>query len=122
MARVRWPACDDSIAAMLDVVGESLCEVVNLRAGWKVLDIAGNGTGSIAAARQGCEVTAIDAVPARLEHRHRRAAAERLSIRFQQGHAGAQPFAAGTFDVVLSMFGVTVVLPSEYVEVVVLKN
>ena len=76
---VAWAACDDGIAAMPEVA-ESLCDVVDLRAGWKVLDI-GNGTCSGAAARRGCEVTA-------------------------QPHAEALPFAAGAFDVVLSMFGV----------------
>jgi len=73
-------ACDDGIDAMLNAVGESLCDVVDLRAGWKVLDI-GNGTCARAAAGRGCEVTA-------------------------QPHAEALPFAAGAFDVVLSMFGV----------------
>jgi len=98
---------DDAIGAMLEVVSESLCDLVDLHAGARVLDVAaGTATCSLAAARRRCEVTSIDEAPAGLEHGRRRAAADRLTIRFQQAHAEALPFAARVFDVVLSMFGV----------------
>lgn len=88
-------------------MGESLCEAVDLRAGSTVLDVAaGNGNCSLAAARRWCDVTSTDFVPALLEDGQRRAAGERLSIRFEEADAEALPFADDAFDVVLSSFGV----------------
>jgi ubiquinone/menaquinone biosynthesis C-methylase UbiE len=84
-----------------------LCEAVDVRAGAKVLDVAaGNGNCSLAAARRWCEVTATDYVPALLEDGRRRAEADRLPIRFQEADAESLPFADGSFDIVLSSFGV----------------
>ncbi|MFL6793164.1 MAG: class I SAM-dependent methyltransferase, partial [Bradyrhizobium sp.] len=52
----------------LQIVGEELCEALDLRAGSKVLDVAaGNGMASLAAARRWCQVTSTDYVPALLE-------------------------------------------------------
>ena len=49
-------------------VGEELCEALDLRPGSRVLDVAaGNGNGTLAAARRWCEVTSTDYVPALLE-------------------------------------------------------
>jgi ubiquinone/menaquinone biosynthesis C-methylase UbiE len=106
--RATWASGDFGIiGTTLQIVGESLCEAVDLRAGSKVLDVAaGNGNCSLAAARRWCEVTSTDYVPALLEDGRRRAAAERLSIQFQEADAEALPFADGAFDVVLSSFGV----------------
>jgi ubiquinone/menaquinone biosynthesis C-methylase UbiE len=95
------------IGITLQIVGEALCEAVDLRAGSRVLDVAaGNGNCSLAAARRWCDVTSTDYVPALLEEGRRRAEADRLPIRFQQADAEALPFADGAFDVVLSSFGV----------------
>jgi len=106
--RAAWGAGDYGVVGTtLQIVGESLCETIDLRAGSKVLDVAaGNGTCSLAAARRWCDVTSTDYVPSLLEHGRRRAEAERLSIRFQEADAEALPFADGTFDAVLSSFGV----------------
>ncbi len=106
--RATWGSGDFGIiGTTLQIVGESLCEAVEVRAGAKVLDVAaGNGNCSLAAARRWCDVTSTDYVPALLEDGRRRAAAERLSIRFREADAEALPFADGTFDVVLSSFGV----------------
>jgi ubiquinone/menaquinone biosynthesis C-methylase UbiE len=95
------------IGTRLQIVGELLCEAVDLRAGWKVLDVAaGNGNCSLAAARRFCDVTSTDYVPSLLEDGRRRAAGERLSIRFQVADAEALPFQNEEFDAVLSSFGV----------------
>ena len=106
--RLTWASGDFGIiGTTLQIVGESLCEAVDLRAGLRVLDVAaGNGNCSLAAARRFCKVTSTDYVPTLLEDGRRRAEAERLSIRFQEADAEALPFADGSFDVVLSSFGV----------------
>jgi cyclopropane fatty-acyl-phospholipid synthase-like methyltransferase len=56
------------VGATLQIVGEELCEALDLKAGSKVLDVAaGNGMASLAAARRWCDVTSTDYVPALLE-------------------------------------------------------
>src|SRR5690349_17284241 len=106
--RATWASGDFGIiGTTLQIVGESLCEAADLRAGSKVLDVAaGNGNCSLAAARRWCDVTSTDYVPALLEDGRRRAAADRLPITFQEADVEALPFADATFDVVLSSFGV----------------
>jgi ubiquinone/menaquinone biosynthesis C-methylase UbiE len=106
--RATWASGDFGIiGTTLQIVGESLCEAVNLRSGSKVLDVAaGNGNCSLAAARRWCDVTSTDYVPALLEDGRRRAEAERLPITFQEADVEGLPFADGSFDVVLSSFGV----------------
>ena len=106
--QATWASGDFGIiGTTLQIVGESLCEAVDLRAGSKVLDVAaGNGNASLAAARRWCDVTSTDYVPALLDDGRRRAEADRLSIQFQVADAEALPFADGSFDVVLSSFGV----------------
>jgi ubiquinone/menaquinone biosynthesis C-methylase UbiE len=95
------------VGTTLQIVGEELCEALDLRAGRKVLDVAaGNGMASLAAARRWCEVTSTDYVPSLLERGRARAAAEGLTIEFKEADAEALPFADATFDTVLSTFGV----------------
>jgi SAM-dependent methyltransferase len=60
----------------------------------------------VAAARRFAEVTSTDYVPALLERGRRRAEAEALEVTFQPADAEALPYPDGTFDVVLSTFGV----------------
>lgn len=103
-----WSAGDYAVVGTtLQIVGEELCEALDLRAGQKVLDVAaGNGNISLAAARRWCEVTATDYVPALLERASERAVADRLDIAFREADAEALPFADGSFDIVVSTFGV----------------
>jgi ubiquinone/menaquinone biosynthesis C-methylase UbiE len=103
-----WASGDYAIVGTtIQIVGEELCEALDLRSGQKVLDVAaGNGNISLAAARRWCEVTATDYVPALLERARERAAAERLHIEFREADAEALPFADGSFDAVVSTFGV----------------
>src|SRR5947207_2983103 len=95
------------VGTTLQIVGESLCEAVDLRSGARVLDVAaGNGNATLAAARRFAEVTSTDYVPALLESARSRAAAEGASVHFQEADAEDLPFPDGSFDVVLSTFGV----------------
>src|SRR5581483_9193362 len=89
------------------IVGELLCEAVDLWAGQKVLDVAtGTGNAALAAARRNCEVTGVDYVPVLLDRARLRAEAEELPVQFQEGDADSLPFPDASFDVVLSAFGV----------------
>ncbi len=106
--QAMWASGDFAvIGTTLQIVGESLCEAVELRAGSSVLDVAcGNGNATLAAARRFCHVTGVDYVPALLERAEERAAAERLAIDFVEADAEELPFPDGGFDYVLSTFGV----------------
>jgi ubiquinone/menaquinone biosynthesis C-methylase UbiE len=102
-----WSGDYSVVGTTLQIVGEELCEALDIRSGQQVLDVAaGNGNVSLAAARRWCNVIATDYVPALLERARERAAAERLSITFREADAEALPFPDGSFDVVVSTFGV----------------
>ncbi len=95
------------VGTTLQIVGENLCEALDLRSGERVLDVAaGNGNATLAAARRWCEVTSTDYVPALLESGRARARAEGHMIHFQEADAENLPFADASFDVVMSTFGV----------------
>jgi len=95
------------IGVTLQIVGESLCEAVDVGPGDRVLDVAaGNGNASLAAARRGADVIASDYVPELLEAARRRAEADGLALATEVADAEALPFADASFDVVLSTFGV----------------
>ena len=106
--QATWASGDFAvIGTTLQIVGEQLCESIDLRAGERVLDVAaGNGNATLAAARRFAQVTSTDYVPALLDGGARRAAAEGLDVTFEVADAEALPFAPGTFDVILSTFGV----------------
>ncbi|HYZ15940.1 MAG TPA: class I SAM-dependent methyltransferase [Candidatus Acidoferrum sp.] len=103
-----WSSGDYAvIGTTLQIVGEELCEALDIRSGQRVLDVAaGNGNASLAAARRWCDVVATDYVPSLLERARERAAADRLAIEFREADAEALPFSEGSFDVVVSTFGV----------------
>ncbi|MBX9457977.1 MAG: class I SAM-dependent methyltransferase [Rhizobium sp.] len=103
-----WASGDYSVVGTtLQIVGETLCEALDLRSGQSVLDVAaGNGNATLAAARRWCEVTSTDYVPALLEKARARAQADGLVATFQPADAEALPFANATFDAVISTFGV----------------
>jgi 2-polyprenyl-3-methyl-5-hydroxy-6-metoxy-1,4-benzoquinol methylase len=106
--QAAWSSGDYAVVGTtLQIVGEQLCEALDLRPGAKVLDVAaGNGMVSLAAARRWCKVTSTDYVPALLERGRARASAEGLSIEFMEADAEDLPFDDGEFDTVLSTFGV----------------
>ena len=106
--QAAWSAGDYAVVGTtLQIMGEQLCEALDIRSGQRVLDVAaGNGNVSLAAARRGCDVIATDYVPALLEKAADRAAAERLQIDFREADAEALPFRNQSFDVVVSTLGV----------------
>jgi ubiquinone/menaquinone biosynthesis C-methylase UbiE len=105
--QATWASGDFAVIGVtLQIVGESLADALDIRAGERVLDIAaGNGNATLAAARCFADVTSTDYVPALLEKGRARAAAEGLKIDFQVADAEDLPFPDGSFDVALSTFG-----------------
>ena len=105
---LAWSSGDYAVVGTtLQIVGESLCEALDLRAGERVLDVAaGNGNATLAAARRWCDVVSTDYVPALLERGRARASAEGLPVQFEQADAENLPYTDHSFDVVLSTFGV----------------
>ena len=106
--QAAWSSGDYAVVGTtLQIVGEELCEALDVRSGHKVLDVAaGNGNASLAAARRWCDVTATDYVPKLLDRARERAGADRFDIAFQEADAEALPFADGSFDAVVSTCGV----------------
>lgn len=103
-----WSAGDFHEIARLNVgMAEAVCDVGDLRAGERVLDVAcGSGTAALVAARRYCEVIGIDYVPALLERARRRADAEGFEAEFLEADAQDLPFADDSFDTVVSVYGV----------------
>ena len=106
--QATWASGDYAvIGTRLQIVGESLAEAADIRAGERVLDVAaGNGNATLAAARRFADVTATDYVDALLAKASARARADGLDATFQVADAEALPFDDGRFDAVLSTFGV----------------
>ncbi|HJW09341.1 MAG TPA: class I SAM-dependent methyltransferase [Holophagaceae bacterium] len=106
--QATWASGDyGHIGVRLQIVGETLCESVDVHGGEKVLDVAaGNGNASLAAARRFADVTSTDYVAGLLDQGRLRANADRLPITFQEADVENLPFRDMSFDVVLSTFGV----------------
>jgi len=106
--QVAWSTGNYAVVGTtLQIVGENLCEALDLRAGARVLDVAaGNGNATLAAARRWCDVVSTDYVSSLLESGRVRALAEGHAIKFQEADAENLPFADAEFDVVMSTFGV----------------
>lgn len=106
--RKVWTSGDYArIGNPLVIIGELLCEAVDLRSGDEVLDVAtGSGNTAISAARRFCDVTGMDLAPESIEHARRRAGAEGMEITFEVGDAEELPYADASYDAVLSTIGV----------------
>ena len=103
-----WTSGDYArIGNTLIIMGELLCEAVDVHSGDKVLDVAtGSGNAAISAARRFCDATGIDYVPELIEQARKRAEVEGLEITFEVGDAEDLPYPNASFDVVLSTLGV----------------
>lgn len=106
--QAAWSTGDYAVVGTtLQIVGEDLCEALDLHSGTRVLDVAaGNGNATLAAARRWCDVTSTDYVASLLESGRARAEAEGHTVKFQEADAENLPFRDASFDVVMSTFGV----------------
>jgi ubiquinone/menaquinone biosynthesis C-methylase UbiE len=106
--QATWASGDYAvIGTSLQIIGERICEAVDVAAGERVLDVAaGNGNASLAAARRGCDVVATDYVGSLLERARQRADAEGLPLTTEVADAEDLPYDDASFDVVLSTLGV----------------
>lgn len=106
--QATWASGDYAkIGVTLQIVGEQLCESLDLRPGSRVLDVAaGNGNATLAAARRFADVVSTDYVAALLAAGETRARAEGQTVSFVEAAAEDLPFEDASFDYVLSTFGV----------------
>ncbi len=105
--QATWSSGDYAVVGTtLQIIGETLAEAVDIRAGERVLDVAaGNGNVTLAAARRFANVTSTDYVPALLDKGRERAQAEGLNVRFLEADVENLPFTDASFDVVVSTLG-----------------
>src|SRR5688500_3695987 len=106
--KATWSEGDFNVLALgVIAASEAIVSAVDVHAGERVLDIAcGSGNAALVAARRNADVTGVDYVPALIERAKARAQAEGTKIDFRIGDAQELPFADGSFDVVVSVFGV----------------
>jgi SAM-dependent methyltransferase len=106
--QATWASGDYSaVAATIPIISELLCDAADLRAGSRVLDVAGgSGNTARAAARCGADVVSLDYVPALLERSRALGRAEGLAYETVLGDAEELPFEDASFDAVVSCVGV----------------
>jgi ubiquinone/menaquinone biosynthesis C-methylase UbiE len=105
--RAAWIAGDFGVVAKtITGAAEAFVSRLKIAPGSLVLDVA-TGTGNLAIplARSGAVATGVDIAPNLLEQARERAATEGFSARFDEGDAEQLPYADGSFDAVVTMFG-----------------
>src|SRR3954453_19236799 len=102
-----WMAGDfGEVAKIIETAAEEFIARLDIKPGMRVLDVAcGTGNLAIPAARAGAEVTGADIATNLLEQARARAEAEGLKVRFEEGDAEHLPYADGSFDLVMTMYG-----------------
>ena len=105
--RAAWMAGDFGVVAKtISGAAEAFVSGLPIAAGARVLDVAcGTGNSALPLARRGAVVTGVDIATNLLEQARERAAAEGLTISFDEGDAEQLPYPDATFDAVVTMFG-----------------
>jgi SAM-dependent methyltransferase len=102
----RWVRAQARMDALLAPLTAVLLERAAPRVGERVLDVGcGCGQTTIALAERGAEVLGVD-VSEPMLGRARERTRERPGVRLVRADAAAHPFAAGSFDLLFSRFGV----------------
>lgn len=106
--RYVWSSGDlASLDAHYEDAAVDLVRRLEVTPGMRVLDIAtGTGNAAIAAAKAGATVTGLDLAPEHFDEAQGRAEDLGLSITWREGDAEALPYRDGSFDRVVSNFGV----------------
>jgi SAM-dependent methyltransferase len=108
--RATWAAGDYAAIAEAitdDVAPTHLLRRIGVTRGDAVLDVAtGTGNAALRAATAGADVTGLDLAPELLETARRRAVDLGVAVTWVEGDAEELPFADGSFERVLSVFGV----------------
>jgi ubiquinone/menaquinone biosynthesis C-methylase UbiE len=105
--KMTWMAGDyDLFSRFMEKDAEVFFRRLGVIPGTRLLDV-GCGAGQLAliAARAGAKVTGCDISTNWLEKARERAAAEGLSVDFEEGDAEELPYADGQFDAVVSLIG-----------------
>ena len=105
--KMTWMAGDyDLFSRFMEKDAEVFYRRLGVAPGTRLLDV-GCGAGQLAliAARAGARVTGCDISTNWLEKARERAAAEGLSVDFEEGDAEELPYADGQFDAVVSLVG-----------------
>jgi SAM-dependent methyltransferase len=105
--RATWMAGDFGVVAKtIAGAAEKFVERLPIAPGMRVLDVAcGTGNVALPLARAGAVVTGVDIATNLLVQGRERAAAEGLAVKFDEGDAEQLPYADGSFDAVVTMFG-----------------
>ncbi len=105
--RAAWMAGDFGvIARTVGGAAEDFVEGLSIPASAHVLDVAcGTGNLALPLARRGAVVTGVDIAANLLAQARERAAAEGLTVQFDEGDAEQLPYSDTSFDAVVSMFG-----------------
>ncbi len=105
--KAMWMTGDfGQVAKHIETGAEEFIARLALKQGASLLDVAcGSGNLAIPAARAGAIVTGVDIATNLLEQARARAAAESLTIQFDEGDAENLPYADAAFETIVSMFG-----------------
>ena len=104
-----WALGDYALMAeeVMAPLGPVLVAATGIAPGVRVLDVAaGSGNISLPAAKTGANVVSTDLTPELLQRSQARAAAQGLTLDYQEANAQALPFGDGEFDAVISAIGV----------------
>ena len=94
------------IAEMMERIGDLCVERAGVEPGMEVLDVGcGTGNATIPAARRGARVTGLEPWPELLAIARERAADAMVEVDWVEADPAELPFADGSFDRVISIFG-----------------